>query len=132
MKKRICSLLIVFSMIAALWPQITLPQAAAADGTTTANSKVDAFGLPTEIDDSLKTNDLSKNPYGTKGWIPLFQNHELVVAGVDSNEFQTTYEGNAGGKGSEMSSFRWSNSTDVGNAKRIATVAFDPNGTGRD
>ena len=132
MKKRICSLLIVFSMIAALWPQITLPQAAAADGTTTANSKTDAFGLPTEIDDSLKTNDLSKNPYGTKGWIPLFQNHELVVAGVDTDEFQTTYKGDAGGKGSGMSSFRWSNSTDVGNAKRIATVAFDPNGTGRD
>ena len=31
-----------------------------------------------------------------------------------------------------MSTFRWSNSTDVGNAERIATVAFDPNGTGKD
>ena len=59
-------------------------------------------------------------------------NHELVVAGVDSDEFQTTYEGAANGKGSQMSTFRWSNSTDVGNAERIATVAFDPNGTGKD
>ena len=132
MKKRICSLLIVFSMIAALWPQITLPQAAAADGTTTAESKVDAFGLPTEIDDSLKTNDLSKNPYGTKGWIPLFQNHELVVAGVYDDEFQTTYEGAADGTGKQMSSFRWSNSTEMGNINRLVNVAFDPYGTGRD
>ena len=31
-----------------------------------------------------------------------------------------------------MSTFRWSNSTAVGNAERIATVAFDPNGTGKD
>ena len=66
------------------------------------------------------------------GWVPLFQNHELVVAGVDSDEFQTTYEGAANGKGSKMSTFRWSNSTEVGNAERIATVAFDPNGTGKD
>ncbi|MEF2731840.1 MAG: fibronectin type III domain-containing protein, partial [Agathobaculum butyriciproducens] len=72
------------------------------------------------------------NPYGTLGWVPLFQNHELVVAGVDSDEFQTTYEGAANGKGGQMSTFRWSNSTNVGNAERIATVAFDPNGTGKD
>lgn len=51
---------------------------------------------------------------------------------MDSDEFQTTYEGAANGKGSQMSTFRWSNSTDVGNAERIATVAFDPNGTGKD
>lgn len=38
----------------------------------------------------------------------------------------------ANGKGSQMSTFRWSNSTEVGNAERIATVAFDPNGTGKD
>ena len=51
---------------------------------------------------------------------------------MDSDEFQTTYEGAANGKGGEMSTFRWSNSTAVGNAERIATVAFDPNGTGKD
>ena len=51
---------------------------------------------------------------------------------MDSDEFQTTYEGAANGKGSQMSTFRWSNSTNVGNAERIATVAFDPNGTGKD
>ncbi len=56
----------------------------------------------------------------------------VVVAGVDSDEFQTTYEGAVKGKGKQMSTFRWSNSTDVGNAERIATVAFDPNGTGKD
>ena len=130
MKKRALSWLLAVVMVVSLAPQ-TIPWAKAADSTN-SSGKTDAFGLPTEIDENLKTDDLSKNPYGTKGWIPLFQNHELVVAGVDSDEFQTTYEGNAGGKGSEMSSFRWSNSTDVGNAKRIATVAFDPNGTGRD
>ena len=32
----------------------------------------------------------------------------------------------------QMSTFRWGNSTAVGNAERIATVAFDPNGTGKD
>ena len=51
---------------------------------------------------------------------------------MDSDEFQTTYEGAVKGKGKQMSTFRWSNSTDVGNAERIATVAFDPNGTGKD
>ena len=129
MKKRICSLLLICSMLAGLLPQIVLPQAAAAD---TAAAR-DGFGLPTEEKTGITdTATLRNNPYGTLGWVPLFQNHELVVAGVDSDEFQTTYEGAANGKGSKMSTFRWSNSTDVGNAKRIATVAFDPNGTGKD
>ena len=130
MKKRICSLLLICSMLAGLLPQIVLPQAAAAD---TAAAATDGFGLPTEEKTGI-TNPatLRNNPYGTLGWVPLFQNHELVVAGVDSDEFQTTYEGAAKGKGNQMSTFRWSNSTDVGNAERIATVAFDPNGTGKD
>lgn len=129
MKKRICSLLLICSMLAGLLPQIVLPQAAAAD---TAAAK-DGFGLPTEEKTGITDKaTLRNNPYGTLGWVPLFQNHELVVAGVDSDEFQTTYEGAANGKGSQMSTFRWSNSTDVGNAERIATVAFDPNGTGKD
>ena len=129
MKKRICSLLLICSMLAGLLPQIVLPQAAAAD-TATAR---DGFGLPTEEKTGITdTATLRNNPYGTLGWVPLFQNHELVVAGVDSDEFQTTYEGAANGKGNQMSTFRWSNSTDVGNAERIATVAFDPNGTGKD
>lgn len=129
MKKRICSLLLICSMLAGLLPQIVLPQAAAAD---TAVAK-DGFGLPTEEKTGITdTATLRNNPYGTLGWVPLFQNHELVVAGVDSDEFQTTYEGAANGKGSQMSTFRWSNSTEVGNAERIATVAFDPNGTGKD
>ena len=129
MKKRICSLLLICSMLAGLLPQIVLPQAAAAD---TAAAR-DGFGLPTEEKTGITdTATLRNNPYGTLGWVPLFQNHELVVAGVDSDEFQTTYEGAAKGKGKQMSTFRWSNSTDVGNAERIATVAFDPNGTGKD
>lgn len=129
MKKRICSLLLICSMLAGLLPQIVLPQAAAAD---TAAAR-DGFGLPTEEKTGITDKDtLRNNPYGTLGWVPLFQNHELVVAGVDSDEFQTTYEGAANGKGSKMSTFRWSNSTDVGNAERIATVAFDPNGIGKD
>ena len=134
MKKRICSLLLICSMLAGLLPQIVLPQAAAAD-TAAADTAVakDGFGLPTEEKTGITdTATLRNNPYGTLGWVPLFQNHELVVAGVDSDEFQTTYEGAANGKGSQMSTFRWSNSTDVGNAERIATVAFDPNGTGKD
>ncbi len=130
MKKRICSLLLICSMLAGLLPQIVLPQAAAAD---TAASATDGFGLPTEEKTGITDKaTLRNNPYGTLGWVPLFQNHELVVAGVDSDEFQTTYEGAANGKGGQMSTFRWSNSTAVGNAKRIATVAFDPNGTGKD
>lgn len=129
MKKRICSLLLICSMLAGLLPQIVLPQAAAAD---TAAAR-DGFGLPTEEKTGITDKDtLRNNPYGTLGWVPLFQNHELVVAGVDSDEFQTTYEGAVNGKGSKMSTFRWSNSTEVGNAERIATVAFDPNGTGKD
>lgn len=129
MKKRICSLLLICSMMAGLLPQIVLPQAAAADTA----AATDGFGLPTEEKTGITDKDtLRNNPYGTLGWVPLFQNHELVVAGVDSDEFQTTYEGAANGKGSKMSTFRWSNSTDVGNAERIATVAFDPNGTGKD
>ena len=129
MKKRICSLLLICSMLAGLLPQIVLTQAAAAD---TAAAR-DGFGLPTEEKTGITdTATLRNNPYGTLGWVPLFQNHELVVAGVDSDEFQTTYEGAANGKGSKMSTFRWSNSTEVGNAERIATVAFDPNGTGKD
>ena len=129
MKKRICSLLLICSMMAGLLPQIVLPQAAAAD---TAAAR-DGFGLPTEEKTGITDPaTLRNNPYGTLGWVPLFQNHELVVAGVDSDEFQTTYEGAANGKGGQMSTFRWSNSTDVGNAERIATVAFDPNGTGKD
>ena len=129
MKKRICSLLLICSMLAGLLPQIVLPQAAAAD---TAAAR-DGFGLPTEEKTGMTDEaTLRNNPYGTLGWVPLFQNHELVVAGVDSDEFQTTYEGAANGKGNQMSTFRWSNSTDVGNAERIATVAFDPNGTGKD
>lgn len=129
MKKRICSLLLICSMLAGLLPQIVLPQAAAAD---TAAAR-DGFGLPTEEKTGITDKaTLRNNPYGTLGWVPLFQNHELVVAGVDSDEFQTTYKGAVKGKGSQMSTFRWSNSTDVGNAERIATVAFDPNGTGKD
>ena len=134
MKKRICSLLLICSMLAGLLPQIVLPQAAAAD-TAAADTAVakDGFGLPTEEKTGIKdTATLRNNPYGTLGWVPLFQSHELVVAGVDSDEFQTTYEGAVKGKGKQMSTFRWSNSTDVGNAERIATVAFDPNGTGKD
>ena len=111
MKKRICSLLLICSMLAGLLPQIVLPQAAAAD---TAAER-DGFGLPTEEKTGIKdTATLRNNPYGTLGWVPLFQNHELVVAGVDSDEFQTTYEGAVNGKGGQMSTFRWSNSTDVG------------------
>lgn len=129
MKKRICSLLLICSMLAGLLPQIVLPQAAAADTA----AATDGFGLPTEEKTGITdTVTLRNNPYGTLGWVPLFQNHELVVAGVDSDEFQTTYEGAVKGKGKQMSTFRWSNSTDVGNAERIATVAFDPNGTGKD
>ena len=134
MKKRICSLLLICSMLAGLLPQIVLPQAAAADtaAADTAAAK-DGFGLPTEEKTGI-TNPatLRNNPYGTLGWVPLFQNHELVVAGVDSDEFQTTYTGHKGSLGDKMSTFRWSNSTAVGNAERIATVAFDPNGTGKD
>ena len=130
MKKRALSWLLTLCMLVSLAPQ-TIPWAKAADPTN-SSGQTNAFGLPTEVDPSQQNKDLRSNPYGTKGWVPLFQNHELVVAGVHDDEFQTTYHGATESKGEQMFSFRWSNSTDVGNAKRIATVAFDPNGTGRD
>ena len=130
MKKRALSWLLALCMLVSLAPQ-TIPWAKAADPAN-GSGKTNAFGLPTEVDPSQQNTDLRSNPYGTKGWVPLFQNHELVVAGVHDDEFQTTYHGATESKGTQISSFRWSNSTDVGNAKRIATVAFDPNGTGRD
>ena len=130
MKKRALSWLLAVVMVVSLAPQ-TIPWAKAADSTN-SSGKTDAFGLPTEVDPSQQNTDLRSNPYGTKGWVPLFQNHELVVAGVHDDEFQTTYHGATKSNGEQISSFRWSNSTNVGNAKRIATVAFDPNGTGRD
>ena len=130
MKKRALSWLLALCMLVSLAPQ-TIPWAKAA-GPTNSSGQTNAFGLPTEVDPSQQNKDLRSNPYGTKGWVPLFQNHELVVAGVHDDEFQTTYHGATESKGTQISSFRWSNSTNVGNAKRIATVAFDPNGTGRD
>ena len=130
MKKRALSWLLAVVMLVSLAPQ-TIPWAKAADPNN-SSGQTNAFGLPTEVDPSQQNKDLSSNPYGTKGWVPLFQNHELVVAGVHDDEFQTTYHGATKSKGKQISSFRWSNSTNVGNAKRIATVAFDPNGTGRD
>ena len=130
MKKRALSWLLTLCMLVSLAPQ-TIPWAKAANPTNSSGA-TNAFGLPTEVDPSQQNKDLRSNPYGTKGWVPLFQNHELVVAGVHDDEFQTTYHGATESKGTQISSFRWSNSTDVGNAKRIATVAFDPNGTGRD
>ena len=131
MKKRALSWLLAVVMVVSLAPQ-TIPWAKAADSTN-SSGKTDAFGLPTEVDPSQQNKDLSSNPYGTKGWVPLFQNHELVVAGVHDDEFQTTYEGGAGGKGSQMSSFRWGHGNyNIGNARRLVNVAFDPYGTGRD
>lgn len=55
MKKRICSLLLICSMLAGLLPQIVLPQAAAAD-TAAADTAVakDGFGLPTEEKTGIK------------------------------------------------------------------------------
>ena len=130
MKKRALSWLLAVVMVVSLAPQ-TIPWAKAA-GPTNSSGKTDAFGLPTEVDPSQQNKDLRSNPYGTLGWVPLFQNHELVVAGVHDDEFQTTYEGAANGKGEQMSSFRWSNSTEMGNINRLVNVAFDPYGTGRD
>ena len=130
MKKRALSWLLAVVMVVSLAPQ-TIPWAKAADPAN-SNGKTNAFGLPTEVDPSQQNKDPSSNPYGTKGWVPLFQNHELVVAGVHDDEFQTTYEGAANGKGEQMSSFRWSNSTEMGNINRLVNVAFDPYGTGRD
>lgn len=130
MKKRALSWLLAVVMVVSLAPQ-TIPWAKAADSPN-SSGKTNAFSLPTEVDKSQQNTDLSSNPYGTKGWVPLFQNHELVVAGVHDDEFQTTYEGAANGKGEQMSSFRWSNSTEMGNINRLVNVAFDPYGTGRD
>ena len=130
MKKRALSWLLAVVMVVSLAPQ-TIPWAKAANPTN-SSGETNAFGLPTEVDPSQQNKDLSSNPYGTKGWVPLFQNHELVVAGVHDDEFQTTYEGAANGKGEQMSSFRWSNSTEMGNINRLVNVAFDPYGTGRD
>ena len=84
MKKRICSLLLICSMLAGLLPQIVLPQAAAAD---TAAAR-DGFGLPTEEKTGITdAATLRNNPYGTLGWVPLFQNHELVVPDPDDITF---------------------------------------------
>ena len=130
MKKRALSWLLAVVMVVSLAPQ-TIPWAKAANPTN-SSGETNAFGLPTEVDPSQQNKDLRSNPYGTKGWVPLFQNHELVVAGVHDDEFQTTYEGAADGKGKQMSSFRWSNSTEMGNINRLVNVAFDPYGTGRD
>ena len=130
MKKRALSWLLAVVMVVSLAPQ-TIPWAKAANPTN-SSGETNAFGLPTEVDPSQQNKDLRSNPYGTKGWVPLFQNHELVVAGVHDDEFQTTYEGAADGKGEQMSSFRWSNSTEMGNINRLVNVAFDPYGTGRD
>ena len=130
MKKRALSWLLAVVMLVSLAPQ-TIPWAKAANPTN-SSGETNAFGLPTEVDESQQNKDLRSNPYGTKGWVPLFQNHELVVAGVYDDEFQTTYEGAADGKGKQMSSFRWSNSTEMGNISRLVNVAFDPYGTGRD
>ena len=130
MKKRALSWLLALCMLVSLAPQ-TIPWAKAANPTN-SSGETNAFGLPTEVDESQQDKNLSSNPYGTKGWVPLFQNHELVVAGVYDDEFQTTYEGAANGKGEQMSSFRWSNSTEMGNINRLVNVAFDPYGTGRD
>ena len=133
MKKRALSWLLALCMLVSLAPQ-TIPWAKAADPTSTPASQAkNAFGLTMEEKKALTDEaSLKQNPYGTTAWIPLFQDHELVVAGVHDDEFQTTYTGGAGGKGSQMSSFRWSNSTEMGNINRLVNVAFDPYGTGRD
>ena len=133
MKKRALSWLLAVVMVVSLAPQ-TIPWAKAADpASTSASQAKNAFGLTMEEKQAITYgNALKNNPYGTTAWIPLFQDHELVVAGVHDDEFQTTYAGGAGGKGSQMSSFRWSNSTEMGNINRLVNVAFDPYGTGRD
>ena len=134
MKKRALSWLLAVVMVVSLAPQ-TIPWAKAADpASTSASQAKNAFGLTMEEKDAITEGaKLKNNPYGTTAWIPLFQNHELVVAGVHDDEFQTTYEGGADGKGSQMSSFRWGHgSYNIGNARRLVNVAFDPYGTGRD
>ena len=134
MKKRALSWLLAVVMVVSLAPQ-TIPWAKAADPTSTSASQAkNAFGLTMEEKQAITYGDaLKNNPYGTTAWIPLFQDHELVVAGVHDDEFQTTYAGGAGGKGSQMSSFRWGHEKyNIGNARRLVNVAFDPYGTGRD
>ena len=134
MKKRALSWLLALCMLVSLAPQ-TIPWAKAVDpASTSASQAKNAFGLTMEEKQAITYGDaLKNNPYGTTAWIPLFQNHELVVAGVHDDEFQTTYAGGAGGKGSQMSSFRWGHgSYNIGNARRLVNVAFDPYGTGRD
>ena len=134
MKKRALSWLLAVVMVVSLAPQ-TIPWAKAADPTSTPASQAkNAFGLTMEEKEAITEEaKLKNNPYGTTAWIPLFQDHELVVAGVHDDEFQTTYTGGAGGKGSQMSSFRWGHGNyDIGNARRLVNVAFDPYGTGRD
>lgn len=134
MKKRALSWLLAVVMVVSLAPQ-TIPWAKAADPTSTPASQAkNAFGLTMEEKEAIKEEaKLKNNPYGTTAWIPLFQDHELVVAGVHDDEFQTTYTGGADGKGSQMSSFRWGHEKyNIGNARRLVNVAFDPYGTGRD
>ena len=134
MKKRALSWLLAVVMVVSLAPQ-TIPWAKAADPTSTPASQAkNAFGLTMEEKEAITEGaKLKNNPYGTTAWIPLFQDHELVVAGVHDDEFQTTYTGGADGKGSQMSSFRWGHgSYNIGNARRLVNVAFDPYGTGRD
>ena len=134
MKKRALSWLLAVVMLVSLAPQ-TIPWAKAADPTSTSASQAkNAFGLTMEEKQAITYgNALKNNPYGTTAWIPLFQDHELVVAGVHDDEFQTTYTGGADGKGSQMSSFRWGHGNyGIGNARRLVNVAFDPYGTGRD
>ncbi len=130
MKKRALSWLLAVVMVVSLAPQ-TIPWAKAADSTNTPTSQAkNAFGLTMEEKQAITDEaNLKNNPYGTTAWIPLFQDHELVVAGVYDDKFQTTYTGGAGGKGSQMASFHMS---DIGNARRLVNVAFDPYGTGRD
>ena len=134
MKKRALSWLLALCMLVSLAPQ-TIPWAKAADpASTSASQAKNAFGLTMEEKKAITEEaKLKNNPYGTTAWIPLFQDHELVVAGVHDDEFQTTYAGGAGGKGSQMSSFRWGHEKyNIGNARRLVNVAFDPYGTGRD
>ena len=134
MKKRALSWLLAVVMLVSLAPQ-TIPWAKAADpASTPASQAKNAFGLTMEEKQAITYGDaLKNNPYGTTAWIPLFQDHELVVAGVHDDEFQTTYTGGADGKGSQMSSFRWGHGNyGIGNARRLVNVAFDPYGTGRD
>lgn len=152
MKRRVLSWMLTACMLLSLLPgTLVLPVRAAENGA----SGKDAFGLSTEVKPNVTAGEeLRNNPYGTLGWVPLFLKQELVVSGVDSDQFQTTYEKEVkkttttettevgttqvtvetseGGKGSQLSTFRWDNDTSSTAVKRIATVAFDADGTGRD